>query len=620
MSPLDYLQLVVTGFDQLAPIAVGLVLWIGLAGLGALVGGRHGAPEANPIFGWAVISTVFTLVGVLQRAPFMVLTLIAAAAAIAGLIIARRRGQALFAPGMWRVLVIGLPIFLIAGAMEPSQWDEFSHWLPAPNYLLEMNGFPNAEKPDNGAQMLPAYPYGWPILSYLAGRIAGYQLLNIGGILNMAMLLTFTPFALRTVMDVIGRPMGPTIGWELAAVCGLAATILNPTFVQKIVLTAYSGVSTSVVTGFCALLTFHFLQSLGGRNRTAPWPAAWHLALALALLINLRQTNLVVFLVILFALLLLSIRAPELSLRRLSVFLPLIIGPALVVYIAWRLYVGAELSAQAGWEANFKPLELWNIKEIPGILSQMLFVAGKKIGFFGVLFIASLIAVVGLIRDRGGFDRLLIICAGVFVGYNAFLLLTYIAHFSAQNALTVVSYWRYNTQIGGVAIVCVLIGGVYLWKRFIGFKGSFVWPARLALVLVLVLPVAFAAKLRFDLEPPKPHYTSVAKDMVAAGMVTGDLYVMDPKGTGESAVISRFYLGKRGTPWMSGFTNPSPATVRNYLKNVADNDFLLVHSLAGGLADALGHPLNARRSYILQRKGDAWAMVKSWEKPANHPY
>lgn len=619
MSPLDYLQLVITGFDQLVPIAVGLILWIGLAGLGALVGGRHGAPEANPIFGWAVISTVFTLVGVVQRAPFMVLTLIAAVAAIAGTIIAWRRHQALFAPGMWRVLVIGLPIFLIAGAMEPSQWDEFSHWLPAPDYLLDMNGFPNAEKPDNGPQMLPAYPYGWPILSYLAGRIAGYQLLNIGGILNIAMLLSFTPFALRTVMDVVGRPLGATIGWGMAAVCGLSATILNPTFVQKIVLTAYSGVSTSVVTGFCALLTFHFLESLGGRGRTAPWPAAWHLALALALLINLRQTNLVLFLVILFALLLLCVRAPELSLRRLGVYLPLIILPALAVYIAWRLYVGTELSAQAGWEANFKPFALWNIKEIPGILSQMLFVAGKKIGFFGVLFIASLFAVAGLIRDRGGSDRLLIICAGVFVGYNAFLLITYIAHFSAQNALTVVSYWRYNTQIGGVAIVCVLIGGLYLWKRFIGFERSFVWPARIALVLVLVLPVVFVAKLRFDLEPPKPHYTSVAKDIAAAGMVSSDLYVMDPKGTGESAVISRFYLGKRGTPWMSGFTNPNPATVRAYLKNVKDNDFLLVHSLADGLADALGHPLDARRSYILQRKGDAWAMMKSWEKPANHP-
>jgi len=617
MSPLDNLQLVITGFDQLAPIAVGLILWIGLAGLGALAGGRHGAPEANPIFGWAVISTVFTLVGVVQRAPFLILTLIAAAAAIAGLIIARRRGQALFAPGMWRILVIGLPIFLIAGAMEPSQWDEFSHWLPAPSYLLEMNGFPNAEKPYHGAQMLPAYPYGWPILSYLAGRIAGYQLLNIGGILSMLMLLSFTPFALRTVMDVIGRPMGPTIGWGMAAVCGLAATILNPTFVQKIVLTAYSGVSTSVVTGFCALLTFHFLESLGGRSRTGPWPAAWHLALTMALLINLRQTNLVVFLVIVFAILLLTLRAPELSLRRLSVYLPLIIFPALLVYVSWRLYVDAELSAQAGWEAAFKPYELWNIKEIPGILSQMLYVAGKKIGFFGVLFIASLFAVIGLIRDRGGFDRLLIICAGVFAGYNAFLLITYVAHFGPQNALNVVSYWRYNTQIGGVAIVCVLIGGLHIWKRFIGFERSFVWPARLALVLVLVLPVLFAQKLRFDLEPPKPHFTLVAKDLASGGIVTSDLYVMDPSGTGESAVISRFYLGKRGTPWMSAFSNPSPATVRTYLKNVKDNDFLLVHSLAGGLADALGHRLDARRSYILQKKGDAWAMVKNWEKPAN---
>ena len=618
MSPLDYLQLVVVGFDQLLPIAVGLILWIGLAGLGALAGGRQAAPEANPIYGWAVISTVFTLVGVLQRSPFLILTLIAAIAAIAGLIIAWRRKQALFAPGMWRVLVVGLPIFLIAGAMEPSQWDEFSHWLPAPGYLLEMNGFPNAEKPDNGAQMLPAYPFGWPILSYLAGRIAGYQLLNIGGILNMLMLLTFTPFVLRTLMDVIGRPLGPTIGWGLAAVAGLTATILNPTFVQKIVLTAYSGVSTSVVTGFCALLTFHFLQSLGGRGKTGPWPAAWHLSLALMLLINLRQTNLVLFLVIIFALLVLTLRAPELSLSRLAAFLPLIIVPALVVYYSWRLYVGAELSAQSGWEAAFKPFAQWNIQEIPGILSQMALVAGKKIGFFGILFIASLFAIAGLIRDRGGFDRLLIICAGVFAGYNAFLLIPYIAHFSAANALNVVSFWRYNTQIGGVAIVCVLIGGTYLWNRYIGFERNFVWPARLALVLAVALPVVFASKLRFDLEPPKPHYTLVAKEIAAEGTLTGDLYVMDPKGTGESAVISRFYLGKRGTPWMSAFNNPTPASVRTYLNRVKDDDLLLVHSIADGLADALGHSLDARRSHILQRKGDSWAMVKSWEKPANH--
>ena len=40
----------------------------------------------------------------------------------------------------------------------------------------------------------------WLADPFLFGRhIAGYQLHNIGGILNMLMLLTFTPFVLRTV-------------------------------------------------------------------------------------------------------------------------------------------------------------------------------------------------------------------------------------------------------------------------------------------------------------------------------------------------------------------------------------------------------------------------------------
>jgi len=618
MSPLDYLQLVVTGFDQLAPIAVGLILWIGLSGLGVLVTGRNSTTEANVMFGWAAISTIFTLVGVVQRSPFLILTIIAAVASVAGIIFAVRRRQPLFVPGMWRVLVLALPMFLIAGAMEPSQWDEFSHWLPAPEYLLEMNGFPNAEKPNNGTSMLSAYPYGWPMLSYLAARIAGNQLFNIGGVLNLLLLLTFTPFALRAVLEIVGRRMVLPIGWGMAAVCALTATILNPTFVQKIVLTAYSGVSTSIATGFCALLAVQFLNRLRGDTRQDPWPAAWQLSLSLMLLINLRQTNLIMFMIVILAIILLVARGRNLSMARLAAFLPLIILPALVVYGAWRLYVGAELSAFAGSEANFKAFADWNIREIPLILLQMLVIAGKKIGFFGVLFIASLFAVAGLIRDRGGFYRLLVVCTAVFAGYNVFLLFTYVAHFSAQNALTAVSYWRYNTQIGGIAIICVLAGGIYIWNRFLGFERDFIWPTRLALILAVALPFAFVPKLRFDLEPPKPHYTAVAKDIKASGGLLGDLYVMDPNGTGEAAVMSRFYLGKNGKPWMSAFQNPTPKKIRKYLNNLKDSDVLLVHSISDGLADALGHSLDTRHSYMLKRNGNSWRLVKAWAKPVNH--
>jgi hypothetical protein len=620
VSPLEYLQLIFVGVDQLLPIAVGLILWIGLAGLGALAAGRQAITEANPIFGWAVISTIFTLVGVVHRAPFLNLTMIAAIAALAGIILAIKRRQPLFVPGMWRVLVLAIPIFLIAGAMEPSQWDEFSHWLPAPNYLLEMDGFPNAEKPYNGAQMLSAYPYGWPMLSYLAGRIAGQQLFNIGGILNVLMLLTFTPLAIRTALEIFGRPFRQPIGWGMAAVCGLTATIFNPTFVQKIVLTAYSGVSTSIVTGFCVLLMYRYLESLSDRNPLKPWPLAWQLSLALMLLINLRQTNLVVLLVFIVVVVVLAARTADLSLAKLGTFLPLIFGPAFVVYVAWRLYVGAELSGVSDGEANFKPFELWNITEIPGILAQMLVVAGKKIGFFGAMILVCVFAFVGLIRMRGRIDRLLIICAAVFAGYNAFLFLTYVAHFSAQNALSVVSYWRYNTQIGAVSIIGILLGAVYLWNRYLGFERAFIWPARVALILVVALPIGFAPKLRFDLEAPKPHYSSVAKDLKTDQIVSGDIYVMDPKGTGEAAVITRFYLSKRGTPWLSGFSGPTPAKVRSYLGKLKENDYLLVHSITDGLDKALAHHLDARRSYIFQQTGGGWKLVKEWPKPANHPY
>ena len=620
MPLLEYLNLILVGVDQLFPIGVGLILWIGLAGIGVLVTGKNSPTEANVVFGWAVVSTVFTLVGVVARSPFLALTVTAWVAALAGIFVAWKRGQPLFVPGMWRILVLALPIFLIAGAMDPSQWDEFSHWLPAPGYLLEFDGFPNAEIPNAGIPMLSAYPFGWPILSYLAGRIGGFQLLNIGGILNLLLLLTFTPFALKLVMRIFGRQLEQPIGWGMAAVCGLTATILNPTFVQKIVLTAYSGVSTSVVTGFSVLLCYRFLDDLDDRNRSNPWPAAWQLSLAFMLLINLRQPNLVLFLALIMALVFITLRAPELSSKQLAKFLPLIILPALIVYFSWRIYVGSELSAVPGAEAKLRSFGDWNLSELPQIFIQMAVVAGKKIGFFGTMLIVSVFAIIGFFRMRSGLDRLLIFCAAIFTGYNAFLIFTYVAHFSAPSALRVVSYWRYNTQIGTVAIVCILIGSLYLWNRYLGFEKRFQWLAGLAIVLVVGLPILFAPKLRFDLEPPKPHYTSVAKDLRDDGIASGRLFLMDPNGTGEAAVMSRFYLRNGGEAWLSAHSDPTPAKVREYLRRLKNNDLLLIHSISDGLKDELAYPLNPRRSYIFKRTENTWKLLKEWPKPANHPY
>ncbi len=68
-----YLDLIFVGPEQALPILVALVLWIGLAGLGTLFTAKDRLIEANVIFGWAVISGVFTVVGILVERPFLYL-------------------------------------------------------------------------------------------------------------------------------------------------------------------------------------------------------------------------------------------------------------------------------------------------------------------------------------------------------------------------------------------------------------------------------------------------------------------------------------------------------------------------------------------------------------------
>ena len=610
------LNLVFVGPEQLAPVAIALVVIVGLAALGALVTGQRRMTEANFFMGWAVASTSFTLFGAAFATPFAIVTICLAVLALVALFVAWRARQALFVPGAWRIAVLALPLLAIAGAMNPSQWDEFSHWLPAAKFLLATDGFPGLQNPLSGPKILAAYPYGWPLLNYLGGRVAGGFVENLGGVLNIFQLLALAAFALHLALRNAGySPAEARLGWGLAALVVMFATVFNPTFIQKIVLTAYSDVSTAVVLGIAALTGFRLLQRLGEARRPSAWQEAWQFSLLMMLFVNLRQANLVLFIVLFIALCIVALRDPAIDWRRFAKLTPLLVGPALIVYAVWRYHVTSEQLTFAGSEATFRALALWNFAEIPQILFKMLAVAGKKGFFFGVMLIACIFALRGLVRMKSDFDRIAILCAGGFIGYNAFLLLTYVGHFVRSDALRVTSYWRYNTHVGLLAVIFLAFGVVLLWRRHMSLRRLPGWVPKVPVALVLILPIAFAHKLRFDLEPPKPHYFTVARSLGALVPVHAKLFVMDPRGTGESGVISRYVLNRYGQPWMSGFQNPTPKNVKKYVDRVGAGNFLLVHSVVRGVGEALGHDLGSRRSYLLRREAKDWRLVQSWEKP-----
>ena len=604
------------GPHQLVPVAVGLILWVGLAGLGYLVTGRDRIVEANVFFGWATVSTVFTVVGVFVPGSFLVLSIVVGILALAGLGLAWQRGDRVFVAGSWRVAVLALPLLLIAGAMDPSQWDEFSHWLPAARFLVASNGFPTSDHTFEG---FAGYPYAWPLLMYLGGRIAGGFLNNVGNQLNVLMLLTFAIFALRSAFAIAGKPRGEIIGWPFAAAAALVATAFNPTFVQKIVLTAYSDVSSSVATGLAILVGYVFIERLAGRDPKSTVGIAWQLALALALLINIRQTNLNVFLALGFALALVAWRDPEISLSGFARYLVASAAPAIGLYILWRYYIATHLVGLSA-EATLQPVSQWNFPYIPKILAAMADVASKKFAFFIPMLIACALAVRALVRGRGPMDRISLLVGGVFAANLVFLFLTYLGHFGVAQAVTAVSFWRYNIDVGMTAVIFLTAGAIWLWRGRPSFDRYPRWLAPVSIAIVVILPLVLVTKIRFDFEPPKPHYIAVAKDLAPRAADLGNVYVADPKGTGEAAVITRYYLDRPGMPWMSAFNGPTSKSIGDYLDSIKPGDYVLVHSTWEGMDEIFGQMLDPRRSYLFRRDPGEWIFVRDWPKPADHPY
>ena len=616
----NHFDLIFVGPEQAIPIFAAMFLWLGLTGLGGLITSRSRHIEANAIYGWSFISGIFTILGVIFQQSFFIASIILAFFALFSIFKSIKTRQPIFINGMWRVLVLALPLLWIAGAMEPSQWDEFSHWLPASRYLLEFNGFPTRGRPYFGPDMLPAYPYGWPYLIYLSSIIKGSFIDNVAGILNIFLLLSFSTFALRSAYRITGNKINDMITWPFAAATVLLATIFNPTFVQKIVLTAYSDLSTSVLTGFSILIGYYFSETLAKRIPGSPWSSAWQLSLALSLLINLRQANLVLAVAIIISITLLVLRDNSIQVRNYLKYMVFFLFPTVAVYLAWRCHVAIEFHDLPYAEVSLKTFNLWNISEIPEILGSMVYVAIKKIGFFGPMFIACYFGIKGFLRFKTDFDRICILITIIFLFYTAFLFFAYVASFNASSAITAVSFWRYSTHNGMLAVAFIAIGGVY----FLNYKNILLnfpnWLKYFCILLVIILPVGFAHKIRFDLEPPKPHFIRVAKEIKILIPEEAPVFILDPKGTGESWKITNYHLNRLGIGYIAAFTKPTMEKISAKLGKFENNTYVLIHSLIKGLPEIFGVSLSKSNSYLLEKRGGKWLVVQNWKKPPNHKY
>jgi len=615
-----YLSYFFVGLQQVSALGAVIFLWAVLNALGGLLAGRERMAEGDAICGWAAVSFVVTALGVLISAPFTYAAWGLLAAALVAIIVRKRREGKIFSGQAIRTGLVAMPLLIIASALEPSQWDEFSHWLPASRFLFLTDGFPAPGNPITGTQMLYAYPYGWPLLTYLVSSIAGNFVENAGGLLNLFLLLSFGLMAVRVALSGAGREDANGRGWAFAAVAVLAGTLLNPTFSQKVVFTAYADASTAVVLAFGAVLGWRMVGALANSEAGRARHLAWQFGLVMVVLVGIKQANLTLFVILVLAVGLAGLRDPAVHWRDLARQLPAAVLPGLVTYCLWRYHVTTALADQALFphaEATLMPLADWNVALVPKILLQMLVIAGKKGVFFGVMAVAVFCAARGLVRFRGPFDRLAIIVAGTFLGYNAFLLFVYVASFAAVDALRAVSYWRYNMHVGLLAGVFGAYAAGAMWRRFPALRRRAAVLGGLAVVIAVGAPLAFPHKLRFDLEPPKPHFSAVAASLIDTVAQETPLFILDPLGTGESAVITRYRLNRFTVPYFSAFHGNSAEAMGQFAAQLSDGGRLLVHSVTPPARQALDLDLKEGVSYLLAREGTGWRIERTWPHPAS---
>ncbi len=606
-----YIQHFIEHGGQIAALFSVLALWLGFSALGAVGGGVHRVREFDPLVGWAWLSLLFTLAGVFLKVPFSTLAVIAGVLAIAAGIWVWRRHGGVVPESFLKILILAVPLLVLVSAMRASQWDEFSDWLIIPRYLLATDAFPSQDNPFPNA-VFTGYPYSWHFVTYLASRLAGYLLENAGALTNVLLLLMFGLVIVRLIAKGLDREdLASSPGWSLVALGGLAATLVNPTFAQKVVLTSYAETSSAVATAAAVVLGWLIVEALIDARRDEARQLALQMGAILALLINLKQATMVLVVLSVLATTFVVVRDRRVPVLGFVKLLPMIVLPALIIYLAWRYHVSAELQAR---ELSLRPFDQWNIALIPQIIGNMLVVLAKKGYYLFLIAVAVGFGIRGFFRSATPLDRFAAIAAMVVLGYNAFLLLAYVASFGKFDALRVASYWRYNMHLGLVVAAFTGYAAAILWRQRIADKWTWHRLGWLPILLMIVAPFVFAKKLRFDQAPMTVHYRDIGAEM--SGLVSpGDGYfIADPAGSGESAVIMSFEIGPKAK--RQGFVSAFFADRLKQVKNATDRantNVMVVFSVIDGMGKVLGQDLKRGQTYLLRRQNlGPWQVVKTW--------
>ena len=587
---------------DLVGLAVTWVAAVILMLAGAMVGARM-PPEVQIGIGWGVLCVVLTVWGVLV--PFSLAIPAAGLALIALCTLALpncRPGSRTWRT-LGRVVPVTLVFWLVMAPVQPSQPDTWLNLLPNAFYLVDWGRLPTAARPPSFSY-LPAAPYNTQFLSYLGGLAwpdypaAGMSLVN-ALLLLTAGLLVARALAMSWPTAYAVPPWGAIAGGMLLV------TLLNPGFVPRFHLSAYGETALAATAAISAwLLVSAQTDIAAGRGITGVAPA---IGLVLAAMVNAKQSGIGLVAASAGAAALASRAEGVRQLRSMLRLVGLAIIPPLGLYALWRYHVSV-----AGVD-ELKPLPLaqWNWSETPEILASTGRVVAGKAVYFGCAALA--LAAWPLLWRRQGWTpttRLLAYHAFLLPLYNGFLLLTYIGLFSGEMSIEAHSFFRYNTHLALVLVLALAARDLGAGQWLTAGRGRLV--GRLALATAVVAPLAYAYRLRFDLDMPQPLVRNLATNLKSylhdgdrvALLLPGD---NDTVATMIAGVLTETPPRRRGLDLLRRDTADA-ATLDEAAR--LGYRLALISCVPDGFED-----LPASQAVLLRRGRDGWRPLAAWPYP-----
>ena len=575
------------GFTMaLAVLPATLLAAAGMAGLGALVLRFQGEAWADLGVGWGVLGLALLLTSAmgLPVLPALLPLLLGGLLAFAWRC---RPGRATL---LLALLVV--PLLLLAAAMPITAWDDYSHWLANARYLLRHDSFPREGLPQP-VSWHGGYPYGVALVTYAASL--PLRVLGVAPLAETAAPVFSLLLLASLAAGLVARAGRPATPWVVALVV-LLVFWLNPGFVPRIVFTNYGEAPTTALLALAALLLLR-------PDRAAQWQAA----LVLAAVVNVKQTGLVLALLMLAGAALLALAE-----RRRPWHLAVLAGPMLLTWWLWQPH------AAAGGVFGFKPLAEWAWPMAWQTLASIGTVMLRKI-FFTLLLLAMLgLAVLALWRGRRDpAARLALLAAPMLAGWPAFLFLTYMGgSFAPDEVVRAASFWRYGTQLGGLLMagVALLLLAQPLPRPLAGLLRRR-WPLPAACAALLLLPLAGFNLLwpnKREAAPPLRRTLAALAPAIPPGSV---LAVMDPTGNGFGAVVTDFALQGRARVVLParayGSVTLDEATLRERLDEDQPSLALQLSSDAASLAVLATPPLPPGQWRLLRAAGTGWEVAAS---------